>query len=197
MDEQPTFQSNALVPYEIQLPDGETLHVKRQTSKRKKPRPEPFKRIPQEAEFYGDDYLEAPELYTLCVDLINKYARFSHLANVRIETLWKRKGGQSRGKLTLGQAQSATGLAHYFGNVEFVIWLAADHCRVMGLDAQKITAALFHELCHIDWDDAKEKAQLIAHDFEGFVDEMREFGLWRRDLEVVTKAAQQMPLFES
>ena len=149
-------------------------------------------------EMFGDrDFIKAPDLYALCMDLINKHeTQFSHLVNVAIEVLWKKVGGKSKGRVTLGKTQAATGLVGYFSECAFVIWIAADHCQEASFSDQQFQALLFHELCHISYDPEDGKLSLQGHDFEGFVSELRAYGAWDLTLKTMVSQAQQLSLFK-
>lgn len=154
----------------------------------------PYK-VPLEDTFEEADFLPAHDLDLMLTRLINKHETlFSHLVNLQITCLWKAKGGASKGKKTLGKVQAATGLVGYFSECDFVIWLAADNLR--GQVERVIEACLMHEALHISWNMEDGKVQVVDHDFAGFTEEIRFYGLWRVDLEKMAKSVQQLPLFE-
>lgn len=158
-------------------------------------------KIPEDHHFIDEegnetDFLMAQGLRGICVDLINRYeTRFSHLATAHFVVLWKRSGGQKAGKVTLGQTQRTGGLTKFFAETEFVIWLAADHCRTLEVTRRQLEALCFHELCHVAWDPVKGRRMLVGHDFQGFIAEVKEYGAWMADLEAAAKVMQQLPLF--
>lgn len=157
--------------------------------------------IPEDHHFIDDedhetDFLQAQELRGIALNLINTHeTRFSHLANASFVVLWKRIGGSKAGKFTLGQTQRTGGLVRFYAEVEFVIWLAADHLRILKPDRKQIDALLFHELCHIAWDPMKGRRYIVGHDFQGFIAEVKEYGAWMKDLELAARVMQQLPLF--
>ena len=159
-------------------------------------------KIPEDPAFIDEEgneteFLMAQGLRGICVELINRHeTRFSHLATAQFCVLWKRSGGEKAGKATLGQTQRAGGLVRFFAETEFVIWVAADHCRTLEVTRQQLEALLFHELCHIAWDPQRGRRMLVGHDFQGFLAEVKEYGAWISDLEAVAKVMQQLPLFK-
>ncbi|HEX8267447.1 MAG TPA: putative metallopeptidase [Pyrinomonadaceae bacterium] len=150
----------------------------------------------------GRDFIPAPQLEQIAVSLFDKYqSDFPFFSRFKIAYLWKRKGGASGGRVTLGKCVKLSGLARYFSdkpeivededysefaNYDFVIWAAADHCRLWLPKWQQITALVFHELLHIDAEQTKPKVR--GHDFEGFAREIEEFGLWKRDINRIYSA---------
>ncbi len=104
--------------------------------------------------------------------------KFGHLADVRIAYLWKRKGGRSGGKLVFGRVMPAPPVLAALAEerVDFVIWLAADHGRDARWTGRHVEALLFHELKHLEHDLDAGRITAVAHDFEGFYDELVEYG---------------------
>ena len=99
----------------------------------------------------------------------------------QIAYLWKRKGGKSKGKPKLGQAQlTTTGLLSFFADYDAVVWLAADN--LAEYDSGQIEAVLYHELLHIGSDEETLDIKLVPHDFEGFVSELAVYGAYDHDL---------------
>ena len=151
--------------------------------------------IPSESTFDEADYVPGHDLEVILGKLIDRHETlFSHLVRLKIGCLWKAKGGVSKGKQTLGRVQAATGLVGFFSEVDFVIWLAADHLRDRDASAETVEACLFHEACHIQWDAQDGKAMIVDHDFAGFTEEVKHYGVWRRDLEKAGAAFEQLSL---
>ena len=152
--------------------------------------------IPTEDQFDEEDYRDAPDLYKIVLVLMDRHPeKFAHLSQVPFATLWKREGGKAHGKLLLGQVKKISGLAKFYGNVELVICLSADHLRVGKATYRVIEAVVAHEMAHVAWDAEKGKVYLVPHDFEGFSFELREYGTWRTDLKIASEAFQQIGLF--
>ncbi len=152
--------------------------------------------VPLEVDFTGEDeiardYVTSDELTKLGEALIDGRGMLADLKKCNIVFLFKKEGGKSKGKLTLGKCQKPSGLLAYFSNTDFIIWIAADHTR--GFDYITMEALLFHELKHADveFDDFDEiKPVINPHDWEGFADEIRIYGAWKSDIEMIQKAFQ-------
>jgi hypothetical protein len=146
-------------------------------------------KIPDDDSF-GQDYIDDPKLEKLARVLIENCEELCAGARdeLAIKFLWKRTGGKSSGMATLGKCARLSGLVKFFGEVDFVIWLAADHCR--DRDGINLAALMFHELMHVDQDDKGQPA-IRAHEFEGFSAEIDRFGLWRESMRPIAAAFQK------
>jgi len=152
-------------------------------------------RVPSEAAFGEGEFMEANDIAKMVPGLIDKHsALFGHITNVDIICLWKKSGGQTKGKPTWAKVQSPSGLLRYFAECDFVVWLAADHLREKGVSAKEVEAIIFHELCHLQWDAEDGKIMVVGHDFEGFAEEIKHYGMWRRDLAKAGEAIRQLSL---
>jgi hypothetical protein len=141
----------------------------------------------EESGFFEDEYL-----VNVGAALIEK--RFEYLNDFEIRFLWKSEGGSSGGKSVLGKCTRPRGLLAKYSKADFIIWAAADHCRLLGITRYQLEALLFHELCHAGRS-AKEEPILIPHDFDGFCAEVERYGAWRHDLERALKSFKQLKLF--
>ena len=156
--------------------------------------------VPEEADFIDDGggevaFLEAPELEEIVADLVERHERFAHLAELTVRCLWRRKGAAERGKVVFGTCQKPSGLLRHFTDCDFLVLLNADACRDYGLASARIESVVYHELLHAGRDE-KGRPVLRPHDFEGFLAEIAEYGLWRGDLKVVGRSVRQLPLAE-
>jgi hypothetical protein len=148
------------------------------------------------ASYFGDkEYADAPALERIAQALINCYAELGLLHEVRVRVLWRAKGGKTRGKVTLGKCQKPTGLLGLYADCDFLVWIAADHCRDYHLSAWQLEAALYHELLHItldesDEDDAEERLVLRDHEFGGFLRELERYPDWHTDLRRMRETVQ-------
>lgn len=135
----------------------------------------------------GWDYMRAPDLTEIGFSVMREYAE--HLRDALdfgIQFLWKRSGGQSAGRPTLGKCSKVSGLAGFFAGDDFLIWIAADHCRDFGLTREQMDALLFHELKHVGRNE-KYAPVTVGHEVEMFIDEVRLFGPWKGDLRRMTE----------
>src|SRR5262252_10043724 len=147
---------------------------------------------PFEASFTGGrDFQAAPGLRRVALALITRDSHLRNLQDVRIEYLWKRRGGQSRGVPHIGEAVLPSGLAKHAWNqmaraitgsrteaVEFVVWLAADH--LAEYTPLQVEASLYRQLLKCTGVDARDhaKRKLKAPNLVGFREEITRYGLW-------------------
>jgi hypothetical protein len=159
---------------------------------------DPDQRFPIPRELTGE-FQAAPELAELADAIIRHHnIRFKHLSDVKVEYLWKARGGKRNGMLTLGRCQKPSGMLGHYSGAMYIVWLAADNCRDHGMTNWQIEALLFHELSHTDVhedDDGNETYVLAGHDFEGFRQELEHYGAWKTDLKLMTEQIRQMTLF--
>ena len=126
-----------------------------------------------EARFVGlggsGQFWSAPDLEEIGEALIKEY--FPDFPECEIDYLWKGDGGRSGGKATLGKTEKPSGLTLYYGNTDYVIWLAADHVGGLEFTNWQVEALLYHELCHVreeEDENGNKKLAIAPHDFEGF-----------------------------
>jgi hypothetical protein len=89
-------------------------------------------------------------------------------------------------------ATKANGLAKFWGETDFIIWLAADN--LTGRRQEDIANCLYHELHHIGFDADKARPVLVPHDLEFFFAEVSDRGLWRPELEQAHEVFAQLRL---
>ena len=156
-------------------------------------------RIPTIEQFGGEDFLPAPSLAAVLESLIQDYrATIGHLERVGVTVLWKARGGKSKGSPKFGQCQKTAGLLGYFSETEFVITIAADHCREAEFMAAQLRALLYHEALHIGFEEGEDgedgHAVLVGHDVETFYAEIRDMGAWHAMLTATADAFRQAGL---
>jgi hypothetical protein len=157
--------------------------------------------VPEEGEFSVDGFLPAPELDTLLERLTQEYPDvFEALEMVTVRCLWKAKGGSSHGRPKTGWTVKQTGLNRHFAECDFVLWLAADHIRDLGLNVRSI---LFHEAQHCGYqegeDGAEGKAVYVGHDAELFTADITRLDRsdWLDFVNEVASAFEQPGLFDA
>lgn len=129
------------------------------------------------------EYMRAPDLTEIGYEVLGDYADHLQPAlDFSIEFMWKRKGGESGGNSVLGRCVKVGGLAGFYADHQFLIWVAADHARDFRLTRHQVEALLFHELKHVDRTETYAPTTR-GHEVEMFVDEVRIFGPWKADLE--------------
>lgn len=157
-------------------------------------------KVPKEHEFEQEEseFIVSPEIAVIGRTLIKNYDEDFHQINfAEIGYFWKKKGGKTGGKNKSGQCQKPTGLLKHFSEMDFIVWLAADHCQFNNY--YQITALVFHELKHAGYNPENGEYEIKTHDFEGFNREVEIFGAWKRDTAAIQKAfadAVQPKLFE-
>lgn len=160
----------------------------------------PF-RIPGDGAFFSQKFIDAPEIARIAAELIATWPEFGGFDELEIKYVWQRKGTVKNGKATLGKCTKVSGLAEFFGECQYVIAIAADHCRAYDVDREKMTALVYHELCHILVDEDEETGDPIlgirGHDVEMFLSEIDRYGLWTADLEAAAKSFEQWSLFNA
>lgn len=140
------------------------------------------------------DYLPAEDLEAVGDALIaERGSRLDQLEALRIVYLWKREGGKTRGRLTLGRLAKPSGLLAYFSDADFVVWLAADHLRGLASTAWQVEALLYRQLLHAGID-GNGNPSLVDADFAGFRAELRRYGLWDDALRAMGADVRQLDL---
>lgn len=137
--------------------------------------------------------MESQALDTLARRLVRAY--FPELAAEKALTVhfaWKRLGGASGGNSILGKCVPVKGLTkHFAGDVDFVIWLAADHCADFGFDDRQVEALVFHELMHIEvLEEGNYRTR--GHDCELFISELERYGAWKPGMQALIDAARRV-----
>lgn len=158
---------------------------------------------PQEALFASEDdseldFIKASDLETIGHRLIGEYEEFTHLRHLAVVFLWKREGGEKHGQAVLGKCTKPNGMVKHFSNADWVVWVAADHCRNYGLTDTQIEAICHHELLHASEKTDKNgniKPAVRGHDWEGFSQNVQRYGLWQENLKLAAQAFEQGRLF--
>lgn len=153
--------------------------------------------VPTEDTFEAEaaEYLPADDLRRIARALIAAHpSRFRHLERLHVVYLWRKAGGARHDTPTLGKCQKPSGLLKHFSAADFVIWLAADHCRDRRFTAYQVEALLFHELCHTDRDPESGKPVLVGHDWEGFAAEVAHYGAWESATAHLAQQFEQLRL---
>ncbi len=156
--------------------------------------------VPADSRFEDNDaeFLAAPDLDALAGDVIAKWDELGWLEGHTLRVLWKRGGGEKGGNATLGKCTKPAGLLKFFVGVDWVVWLAADHARELGLTYHQVEALLYHELCHPALKGKDDKPSMRGHDVEMFRGEVKRYGLWKFDLHAAAEVMQAaLPGFEA
>lgn len=167
-------------------------------------------RIPKEDDFVlstdenqitGAHEFKDDEQLTKCGEkLLEDCPEFTHITDMdpRICFLWKRKGGNSRGKRQFSNVQKCSPLAKFLGQYEFVVWVAADHAFNMGFDDEKIEAAIYRALkrLQLNKQDDADGLCVVSDEFSGSIDELRRYGAWFEEYKNLTERIVQLSLFK-
>jgi hypothetical protein len=161
-------------------------------------RPDDRFEIPQIKEFSESEFISADDVLLPFYEALRRHFHdeFWFLEEARVKLFWKEKGGSSGGSDTLGKCQKPSGLLRHYSDCDFIIWIAADHCRARGFTNWQILALLYHEMRHTNFDNNTGKLTLQGHQFEGFVDELERFGGWRLSALNIIEAARRLPGME-
>jgi hypothetical protein len=167
----------------------------------------PIPKAPSDATFKdGDDFLGSPGLTSLAERIQQQYPlKFGHLRDFTLVYFWKRRGGKRAGQPVGGACQKTSGALRHTSGADFIIWIAADNCREAS--DHELTALVFHELRHAGFrtqkvtDEDGEENEIVrpaiwGHDWEGFRDEIEEYGLWSDQAKLVAPAFMQLSLFD-
>lgn len=163
-------------------------------------------RVPSDAKFadLNVDFLPSSQLSEIGTRLCEARKTLQITEKIRIEYLYKRKGGVSGGRAVFGNCIKTSGLVKYFATdarrsiVDYVIWIAADAVRDTRMALWQLEALLYHELLHISVETNEktdeEKLTTRAHDWEGFNAEIDAYGLWWSDLKSMGQHVRQLKL---
>lgn len=142
-------------------------------------------------------YLFADSLRAMAEKLIGQHGvKFSHLTPLKVDYLWRRKGGKRRGKPNLSDCGRPSGMLAFYSKADFVVWIAANHVRELGLSPQQVEARLFRELLRCGVDADTQEPMVYPFDFEGFGAELAHYGAYSADLYRLVETAQEVALFD-
>lgn len=161
-------------------------------------------KVPSDSIFDDDsEYAMSSPLSQRARALISRHPEhFDHLRRLSVIYLWRKTGGKSKGRVVFGKTSKPSGMLKHFSEADFVVWLAADHCRAAAFDDRQIEALLFHEMLHTAVTAPDENTgrgggpTLVPHELEVFRAEVEIYGLWAPELKEVGPAFQQVSLFD-
>ena len=138
------------------------------------------------------------EVQQIARELIARH--HSHLVEANIKYLFRSGGAwTSKGKEVLGTAQKCSSKENFLTGFDFVITINEYAWNSLE-DKQKI-ALIDHELMHCDKspdydEDGNPIWQTKDHDFVGFVQEVKRYGFWTKDLQKFDRVYRQITIFE-
>lgn len=151
-------------------------------------------RIPTPMRFdeAGTDFLAAPDLEEIGELLIARHERLQFLDTWSIGYVWRREGTERNGKVVLGTMSRPSGALRFYSRHDFLVTLAADHCRNARFTERQLEALVFHELLHATVNAKGDGPALVGHDVEMFRAEIEEYGLWNLDLTLAAESFEQI-----
>lgn len=134
-------------------------------------------------------YTEASEVETIANKLIENY--YSHLQGFKIIYLFRDKAMKSKGREVYGKASKVQAKYQAITEATFIIEIAEP--AFASMDHKHQVALIDHQLMHLFIDENDQPA-ILSHDFEGFNRELKRYGFWTAELQVMKKELQQMEL---
>lgn len=143
----------------------------------------------------GEDFKPADKLEDVVRGLIGAFPdRLGTLAPLTIRVMWQAHGRTARGREILGKASRPSGISKFLlEDVDFLLYVAADHCRNLGMTNYTMEAELFNLLCQC-FVDAEGKPMILGPDFSGFTAELRAYGTWNEELKIGGRAFRDTPV---
>lgn len=138
----------------------------------------------------GVDFIDAPDLAVIAHELIETTPDFARLSNCTFRFFWVRKAGKERGRPALGKGAAPRGLLRHLCGSDFIVQVAANHCRDAEMTRDSVRALIFHILCSCQLDD-DDAPRIVGPDFWGYALEVQQFGPWRSMLRVAETAFTQ------
>lgn len=157
--------------------------------------------VPIEGQFDGEEFRDAPELGAIADALIAEWPEFHALGSYppTIRYMWRARGQKSKGAAMFGNCKKVSGLTKHFGRTDWVLEIAADLLRDMKATNWQVEALLFHELKHlrvtVDEETDEATYSYVREEYSAFADEIKRYGAWHGELESVSAAFAQAPLF--
>jgi hypothetical protein len=128
------------------------------------------------------EWAQAPQSI---IDLARKIIRDHHpdLEDAGIGFLLRSEASTSQGRTVWAKAGKVDAklkpyLETVYGEMHFVIWIAADVWAALNEEQRR--ALIDHELCHLRFENGEPS--LVGHDFEEFTCIVERYGLWNHAL---------------
>jgi len=135
-------------------------------------------------------YKPAPEVEEVARELIPEY--HAHLAEAKIEYLYRVGTWNSKGKVMMAKIHVLSGREKHLTGLDIVMEV---NRAVWGeLDAQQREALIDHKLCHVV--EGKDGYKRVDHDLGEFSAVIRRHGLWNHEVQGFVKAVRQMTFNE-
>ena len=136
-------------------------------------------------------YEESPEVADVAYDIINDHR--TELQDANIAYFFRHGPWRSKGKNVLGQAKKVSGLYRELTGKDYVIVISADFWQQATEAQQK--AIVHHELMHCGKNEDGSWV-LHDHDFNGFNQELKLYGVWTGDLKQMDQQRRQISFLD-
>lgn len=137
------------------------------------------------------DYEDCDKSVYDVLQKVLKFEEFSRFRHFSFKLIFNHKIKISKGRrvlATISLRKEKDILVHPY---DALIYL--DHTYWVAFP-DKREPLLYHELCHLYYDEETAKVNLVGHDVEDFYAVIRRYGDWQKDLEKFNIAAQQLAL---
>jgi hypothetical protein len=137
------------------------------------------------------DYEECGKAEYAVLLKVLQFEEFSDFLSVKFKLIFCHKPRRSKGRRILASIhlpQERDALLHDFDAIILI-----DRLWWLGHE-DKRGPLLYHELCHLFWDEDLQKLTLVGHDIEDFFSVYRRYGDWQKDIEKITVAHLQLQL---
>jgi Putative phage metallopeptidase len=128
----------------------------------------------------ADDSVE-----TVLEDILHEYPEMQWLANFNPVFLYAHKDKAKAGRRVLGTTKLFSDKDYLLHDYDYMVTI----CRTFWFAyPEKRKALLYHELCHLFFDEEINKLTLVGHDIEEFNAVIKRFGDWNREIEPLKNA---------
>jgi hypothetical protein len=166
------------------------------------PGPEPqtkAKAYPVPVTGFRAGYQESMGLERIAERLYGKHVQLGPVSRKSVQFFWWEKIGKKSCEGSFGQVKKITGMLSYSMEGDVYVAVSAFAARAGNWTEEDVELALFHLLLHVVVD---EKGNVVIgdHDFDGFTDELVEYGPKTSRLKIGRNAyrrAEQLGLVES
>ena len=114
------------------------------------------------------------------------------LEEARIGFLFRDPPQFSQGRMVLGKAKKDSAQDQALLPLDIIIWVAYDYWGKAMPEQRR--ALIDHELCHCRYDSEEEKASMVGHDVEEFLEVIERYGMWRPALMRLEQTVRQLEL---
>jgi Putative phage metallopeptidase len=113
-------------------------------------------------------------------DILHKYKEMEWIANFNGCFMYSHKDRYRKGREVLGEIKLFSDRDRLIHRYDYLITVS--HSFWMAFQAKR-EALIYHELCHLFYDEETAGLKLVAHDMEEFYAVYKRFGDWQGELE--------------